>query len=68
MLTICPCGLSYRETSSAYYPYTVRTFDDKGNVIFAICIHGQVVINEMKNKEEHRERFFMNFRKNQKRR
>lgn len=52
----CPCGRHYDGTSSN--PYQVRTFNDKGEVIFAICVHGHVVINELEEEEQNEEQFF----------
>jgi hypothetical protein len=45
---ICPCGQQI-ESSSAY-PYSSWTMNDKGEIIFAICVHGHIVID--KNQEE----------------
>jgi len=54
---ICPCGKRIENTSAS--PYQVRTFDNEGNVIFAICVHGHVVINELQEEEKNEElRFF----------
>lgn len=46
MKILCPCGL-YIEGSSLAYPYQTATYNDKGEVLFAVCQHGIVVINKL---------------------
>jgi hypothetical protein len=46
----CQCGRKHIETSSSN-PYQTTVSDNYGNIIFAICWHGFVVIDEM-NKQE----------------
>jgi len=40
---ICQCGKRIENIIGSFYQ--VRRFDDEGNVIFEICVHGHVVIN-----------------------
>ena len=42
---VCPCG-QVVEQSCAWPPYQTATFDSMGNVLFAICIHGCVVVDK----------------------
>lgn len=48
MAILCPCG-QYIEGSLAY-PYPTVTYNDKGEIIFAICQHGHIVINKLEEK------------------
>lgn len=48
-MIFCPCGQPI-ESSSAF-PYSSWTMNDKGEIIFAICVHGFVVINKIKEDE-----------------
>jgi len=50
MPILCPCG-QYIEGSNAY-PYQTVTYNDKGEVIFAICQHGHIVINKLDKEKE----------------
>jgi hypothetical protein len=45
MTILCPCGL-YIE-GSLTYPYQTATYNDKGEIIFAICQHGHIAINKL---------------------
>ena len=49
-MVVCPCGQTIEDTC-AWPPYRTATYDKAGNVIFAICIHGCVVIDRTKDKE-----------------
>jgi hypothetical protein len=40
----CPCGKEEENTSGTFYSYIL--YDDKGNIIYAVCIHGFVIINK----------------------
>jgi hypothetical protein len=42
----CPCGAEIESTSS--YPYSQVTYKD-GEIIYAVCIHGFVIINKGEN-------------------
>lgn len=42
---LCPCGQSI-ESSSAANPYTIIHYNEKGDIVYAICVHGHVVINK----------------------
>lgn len=44
----CPCGQTIDQTCS-WPPYRVATYDSAGNVIYAVCIHGCVVIDKRPN-------------------
>jgi len=46
MTTVCPCGQYIKGTNVT--PYQTTTYNDKGEIIFAICQHGIVVINKLK--------------------
>ncbi len=48
----CPCGQTVEETTSSWPPYRVTTSDAMGNILFAICVHGCVVIDNRPKKEE----------------
>lgn len=41
----CPCRRIISCTT-ALPPYRIVTYNDKGEVIYAVCIHGDVVINK----------------------
>ena len=47
---ICPCGKRIEDITGN--SYQVRTFDSEGNVIFAICVHGHIIINELQEEEK----------------
>lgn len=40
----CPCGKSLDDTSAV--PYSSWTMNEKGEIIFAICQHGHVIIDK----------------------
>jgi hypothetical protein len=46
----CPCGMKLDSTSSFLYRF--RRFDKNGEVIFAICVHGHIIIDKQKEKDE----------------
>ncbi len=50
-MIICPCGQTVDEATSSWPPYRVTTSDAMGNILFAICIHGCVVIDKLKKEE-----------------
>jgi hypothetical protein len=50
MTILCPCGL-YIE-GSLTYPYQTATYNDKGEIIFAICQHGHIAINKLDEEKE----------------
>ena len=43
-MNYCPCGMPIRGTSSIS-PYTIVTYNSKGDIIFAVCEHGNVIID-----------------------
>lgn len=46
----CPCGMEHNETQ--FNGYSQVTYRD-GEIVFAVCLHGYVVINKLgDNKEE----------------
>lgn len=45
MTILCPCGQYINGTNATIY--TTATYNDKGEVVFAICQHGIVVINKL---------------------
>jgi hypothetical protein len=47
----CPCGAEIEDTSSN--PYSQVTYKD-GEIIYAVCIHGFVIINKGENNGEER--------------
>jgi hypothetical protein len=42
----CPCGRETENTSGTFY--SIATYNDKGEIIYAVCVHGFVVINNLK--------------------
>jgi len=40
----CPCGAEVEITSGTFY--SIATYNDKGEIIYAVCIHGFVVITK----------------------
>ena len=40
----CPCGQEIESTNA--YPYSQVTYKD-GEIIYAVCIHGFVIINKV---------------------
>ena len=48
-MIVCPCGQTV-ETACSWPPYRVATYDEKGEVIFAICVHGVVVLDKRPDK------------------
>ena len=41
---ICPCG---RESNSSNpNPYAFSRYNEKGELIYAICFHGHIVVNK----------------------
>jgi hypothetical protein len=47
---ICPCELLIESTNAT--PYQTATYNIKGEVIFAICQHGHIVINKLNEEKE----------------
>lgn len=45
----CACG---REIENSGSSFTTRTYDEKSKIIYEVCIHGIVTINEIENKNE----------------
>jgi len=43
----CPCGQEIKGTLD--YPYSQVIYED-GEIIYAVCIHGFVIINKGENK------------------
>lgn len=43
----CPCGREIESTSTTFY--SIATYKD-GEIIYAVCIHGFVVINKGEDK------------------
>jgi len=43
----CPCGKEIETTSGTFY--SIATYNDKGEIIYAVCVHGFVVINKGEN-------------------
>lgn len=43
----CPCGMVVEETTS-WPPYRFYTTNEEGEIIYAVCIHGCVVIDKQK--------------------
>ena len=41
---MCPCGQKVESTAGVWYQ--TATYNEKGEVIFAICSHGIVVIDK----------------------
>jgi len=41
----CPCGKEENCTSGTFY--SIVTYNDKGEIIYAVCIHGFVIINKV---------------------
>ena len=39
---LCPCGRQLNITGS---PYQFRKFNDKAEVVYAICVHGHTVVD-----------------------
>jgi hypothetical protein len=42
----CPCGKEVEHTSETFY--SIATYNNKGDIIYAICVHGFVIINNLK--------------------
>jgi len=40
---LCACGQELGSTASYYWQ--TCTYDDKGNIIYAVCMHGIICIN-----------------------
>ena len=47
----CECG-QLIEGASIIPPYTIVRYDEKGDIVFAVCSHGMVVINKLTGEEE----------------
>lgn len=47
---ICPCGRRLHE-STGINPYRAVRRDKNGRIIFALCVHGHVVIDDQKDLE-----------------
>lgn len=45
MEIICPCGQKV-EAMSVASCYSVRQFDENGQMVYAVCRHGLIVIDE----------------------
>lgn len=50
----CPCGHNHTETTSSN-PYQTTVHDKEGHLIFAICWHGFVIVDEINKKESNME-------------
>jgi len=44
---MCPCGAEMKETFASFY--SVANYNDKGELILAICHHGRIVVDKQKN-------------------
>jgi len=44
----CPCGQTVDDRTTSWPPYRTWTKDAKGEIIFAICVHGVVVLDKDK--------------------
>jgi len=38
---LCPCGKKIESTSAT--PYQIVRYDNEGNIIYAICVHGYTI-------------------------
>jgi len=43
-MMLCPCGMPIDATSDTYY--SVATYDRTGELIYAVCVHGAVVLDK----------------------
>jgi len=43
-MNYCQCGMPLRESSSMN-TYTIVIYNSKGDIVFAVCEHGNVVID-----------------------
>ncbi len=41
----CPCGLPLENSSKE--PYTFRYYNNKNEIIYALCVHGNVIIDKI---------------------
>jgi len=46
MYNICPCGRQIESIINQHH-YISQIWNDKGEIIFAICQHGYIVINKI---------------------
>lgn len=44
MAMLCPCG-QHNDTTAAD-PYTIIQYDKQGSIVYAVCIHGVVVVDK----------------------
>jgi len=44
-MNYCPCG-RINENTSSLDGYSIIRYNEKGEIIYAVCIHGSVVINK----------------------
>lgn len=43
---ICPCGKCYYETTDPTSPYALIRYNLKGEIYYAVCFHGNIIINK----------------------
>ena len=42
----CPCGREIKETSVSIY--SIATYNEKQEIIYAVCSHGVVIIDKLR--------------------
>ena len=56
----CPCGMMVDETveTVSWPPYRFYKINEEGEIVYAVCIHGSVVIDKQKIQGELTKQFY----------